>query len=37
METYEITQEDVERAEAGPSGWFEQFWADVFEALLTEE
>ena len=24
METYEITQEDVERAEAGSEGWFKQ-------------
>ncbi len=34
METYEITQEDVERAEDGPLGWFEEFWADVFTELL---
>ena len=31
METYEITQEDVKKAEAGLDGWLKQFWTDVFE------
>ena len=30
METYQITKEDAEREEAGPPGWRDQFWADVF-------
>ncbi len=37
METYEITQEDVERKEAGPKGWFRQFWKDVFGGLIAEK
>lgn len=31
MEKHEITQEDVERMEAGLPSWREQFWAAFFK------
>lgn len=34
IDTYEITQENIEKAEAGPKNWHEQFWVDVATELF---
>ncbi len=30
METYELTQDDIDETERGPVGWYEEYWVRFF-------
>ncbi len=34
IDTYELTQEDIDKQERGPKNWHQQFWAAIFMKFL---